>query len=61
MMNCKGCGRTWSLLRYYPSTGLKGLRKLKKDVGINDLFVGQDLNLGPLENESRVVMTLHGC
>jgi hypothetical protein len=48
-------------LRYYTSIDLKGLGKPMKNLSINSLFLGQDLNLGPLEYETRVVMTLHGC
>jgi hypothetical protein len=44
-------------LRHYPEIRLYVLRKCTKNLGNNSRSQDQDLNLGPLEYEARVLIT----
>jgi hypothetical protein len=59
MVNWNGCGRrrSWPNLRYCVSIYLDGLMKTTNTFSQDSRSPGQDLNLGPLDYEARLLIT----
>jgi hypothetical protein len=52
LLNSNGSGRNHPNLKYYPSSSLKGLRKINKHPSPDSWFPGRDLNPGLPEFEA---------